>query len=96
MVLILGLKTEPEQELPEFKMQQTKISFEEKHIKILNDYKAFGFKNKSSMVRAAVDNFIKLLEKQKLANSAKLYAEIYEEDSELKDLTNSALEDWPK
>ncbi len=77
-------------------MQQTKISFEEKHIKILNNYRKYGFKNKSSLVRAAVDNFIKLLEKQKLVNSAKLYAEIFEEDSELRDLTNSAIEDWPK
>ncbi|KAF0161502.1 MAG: hypothetical protein FD188_619, partial [Ignavibacteria bacterium] len=36
------------------------------------------------------------VEKQKLVKSAKLYAEVYKEDSELRDLTNSAIEDWPK
>ncbi len=77
-------------------MQQTKISFDENHIKILNKYQELGFKDKSSLVRSAIDDFIKSVEKQKLAKSAKLYAEIYKEDSELRDLTNSAIEDWPK
>lgn len=77
-------------------MQQAKISFDEIHIKILNKYQEFGFKDKSSLVRSAIDDFIKSVEKQKLAKSAKLYAEIYKEDSELRDLTNSAIENWPK
>lgn len=77
-------------------MQQAKISFDENHIIILNKYQELGFKDKSSLVRSAIDDFIKSVEKQKLAKSAKLYAEIYKEDSELRDLTNSAIEDWPK
>lgn len=77
-------------------MQQAKISFDENHIKFLNKYLELGFKDKSSLVRSAIEEFIKSVEKQKLAKSAKLYAEIYNEDSELRDLTNSAIEDWPK
>ena len=77
-------------------MQQAKISFDESHIKFLNKYLELGFKDKSSLVRSAIEEFIKSVEKQKLAKSAKLYAEIYKEDSELRDLTNSAIEDWPK
>ena len=77
-------------------MQQAKISFDESHIKILNKYQELGFKDKSSLVRSAIDDFIKSVEKQKLTKSAKLYAEIYQEDSELRDLTNSAIGDWPK
>lgn len=77
-------------------MQQAKISLDENHIKILNKYQELGFKDKSSLVRSAIDDFIKSIEKQKLAKSAKLYAEIYKEDSDLRDLTNSAIEDWPK
>lgn len=77
-------------------MQQAKISLDENHIKILNKYQELGFKDRSSLVRSALDDFIKSVEKQKLAKSAKLYAEIYKEDSELRDLTNSAIEDWPK
>ena len=57
-------------------MQQAKISLDENHIKILNKYQALGFKDKSSLVRSAIDDFIKSVEKQKLAKSAKLYAEI--------------------
>ena len=77
-------------------MQQAKISFDEGQIKILNRYKELGFKDKSSLVRSAMEEFIKSVERQKLTKSAKLYAEIYKEDKELRDLTNSAIKDWPK
>ncbi|MFH1198381.1 MAG: hypothetical protein V1720_21950 [bacterium] len=77
-------------------MQQAKISFDENHIIFLNKYQELGFKDKSSLVRSAIEEFIKSVEKHKLAKSAKLYAEIYKEDSELRDLTNLAIEDWPK
>ncbi|MGD8779771.1 MAG: hypothetical protein PVH88_12520 [Ignavibacteria bacterium] len=76
-------------------MQQTKISFNENQINFLNMYRELGFKDKSSLVRTALQEFIKSVEKQKLVMSAKLYAEIYKEDSDLRDLTNSAIEDWP-
>ncbi len=76
-------------------MQQAKISFDENQINFLNMYRELGFKDKSSLVRSAIQEFIKSVEKQKLIKSAKLYAEIYKEDSELRDLTNSATEDWP-
>jgi hypothetical protein len=77
-------------------MQQAKISFDESQIKILNKHKELGFKDKSSLVRSAMEEFIKSAERQKLTKSGKLYAEIYKEDKELMDLTNSAIEDWPK
>lgn len=77
-------------------MQQAKISFDKNHIIFLNKYQELGFKDKSSLVRSAIEEFIKSVEKQKLVKSAKLYAEVYKEDSELRDLTNSAIEDWPK
>ena len=77
-------------------MQQAKISFDENQIIFLNRYQELGFKDKSSLVRSAIEEFIKSVEKQKLAKSAKLYAEIYKEDSELRDLTNLAIEDWPR
>jgi metal-responsive CopG/Arc/MetJ family transcriptional regulator len=77
-------------------MQQAKISFDESQIEILNRFKELGFKDKSSLVRSAMEEFIKLAERQNLTKSAKLYAEIYKEDTELRGLTNSAIEDWPK
>ena len=77
-------------------MQQAKISFDKNQIEILNKYHEYGFKDKSSLVRSAIEEFIKAAEKKKLIESADLYAEIYNEDSELRDITNSAIEDWPR
>lgn len=77
-------------------MQQAKISFDKNHIKFLDKYLELGYKDKSSLVRSAIEEFIKSVEKQRLAKSAKLYAEIYKEDLELRDLTNSAIGTWPK
>jgi len=76
-------------------MQQAKISFDENQIKFLNMYRELGFKDKSSLVRTAIQEFIRSMEKQELTKSAKLYAEIYKKDSELRDLTNSAIKNWP-
>lgn len=77
-------------------MQQAKISLDESQIDFLNKYQELGYKDKSSLVRSAIEEYIKSVEKQKLVKSALLYAEIYEQDSELRDLTDSAIEDWPK
>lgn len=76
-------------------MQQIKVSLKEEQIDFLSNYSKFGFKDKSSAVRAAINEYQKRLEKKELMKSAELYAEIYEQDGELRDLTNSAIEDWP-
>lgn len=77
-------------------MTQTKISFEENQIEFINKYLELGFKDKSSLVRKAINEFRRSLEKMKLVKSANLYTEIYEQDEDLKDLTNSSLEGWPE
>ncbi|GMR25467.1 MAG: hypothetical protein BMS9Abin39_0767 [Ignavibacteria bacterium] len=77
-------------------MLQSKISFEEKQLNFINKFGEMGFKDKSSLVRTAIDEFIKKIERKKLAESAELYAELYETDDELNDLTNSAIDGWPK
>ena len=77
-------------------MGQAKFSFRESQVKFIDQYKTYGFKDKSSLVRAAVDHFKTALEKENLKNSAVLYAEIYAEDQELKSLTDSALSGWPE
>ena len=38
-------------------MLQAKFSVEEAHIRFLNNYKAYGYKDKSAMVRAAINSF---------------------------------------
>lgn len=72
-------------------MLQAKFSVEEKQIEFLGSYKAYGFKDKSSMLRAALDHFKKEMELESLRKSADLYAEIYSEDDGLKELTETGV-----
>ncbi|MBW2664231.1 MAG: hypothetical protein JRD93_20205 [Deltaproteobacteria bacterium] len=77
-------------------MLQAKFSIEEKQSQFLNNFKAYGFKDKSAMLREAIKHFKKEIELESLRKSADLYSEIYSEDDELKELTEAALSGWPK
>ena len=77
-------------------MLQAKFSVEEAQARFLSNYKAYGFKDKSSMLRAAINHFKKEFELERLKKSADLYAEIYSVDEDLKELTESAATGWPE
>ncbi|MCK4297207.1 MAG: hypothetical protein KAX28_11195 [Candidatus Marinimicrobia bacterium] len=77
-------------------MIQAKFSLNEKHVEFLNQYKKYGFKDKSSVIRTAINKLEKELEILKLKQSADLYSEIYAEDDELRDITEDAIDGWPK
>ena len=77
-------------------MQQAKFSCKEDQVAFLNSYKEYGFKDKSSMIREALNLLRKERELEKLRESAELYAETYDEDSELKELTATATHGWPE
>jgi hypothetical protein len=77
-------------------MLQAKFSIEEAQARFLNNYRDYGFKDKSSMLRAAISHFQKEFELKRLINSADLYAEIYSEDKDLKELTEAAASGWPE
>ncbi len=77
-------------------MQQAKFSLTLTLIEFLNNYRIYGFKDKSSMVRAALLRLKEELELQSLKQSANLYAEVYEEDVELQELTEVAVVGWPE
>jgi metal-responsive CopG/Arc/MetJ family transcriptional regulator len=74
-------------------MYQAKISLTEPLVEFLADYKTYGFKDRSAMVRTALVHFKRELERQDLRESADLYAELYESDPELRELTEAA---WSK
>jgi hypothetical protein len=76
-------------------MLQAKFSVEEAQARFLNNYKEYGFKDKSSMLRAAISHFKKEFELRRLKQSADLYSEIYSEDEDLKELTETAATGWP-
>ncbi len=77
-------------------MQQAKFSLTPPLVEFLSDYQAYGFKDKSSMVRIALQRLREELEVQSLKQSANLYAEIYEQDKELRELTETAIQGWPE
>ena len=77
-------------------MQQAKFSLSPPLVEFLNSYKRFGFNDKSSMVQAALLRMAEQFELQELQQSADLYAEIYEQDAELQEVTKTAITGWPE
>ncbi len=77
-------------------MQQAKFSIKETQASFLNNYRSYGFKDKSAMLREAIDRMKKQLEFENLKQSADLYSEDYEADQGLKELTETALTGWPE
>lgn len=53
-------------------------------------------KDKSAIVRTILDRFNEDLELEKLKQSAELYAEEYEEDPDIRELTDTAIIGWPE
>jgi Arc/MetJ-type ribon-helix-helix transcriptional regulator len=76
-------------------MIQAKFSLKESHIQFIEQCNRYGFKDKSDVVRTALDRLYTELTQQRLRESADLYAKIYEEDDETQGWTNTALSEWP-
>lgn len=77
-------------------MQQAKFSLSQPLVEFLANHRTFGFKDKSSMVRAALAELKEGFEFQELKQSADLYAELYCEDPALQEITDSAITGWPE
>ena len=77
-------------------MIQAKFSLTDAHMQFLSNREQYGFKDKSEVVRTALDHLQEELIQQRLIDSAELYAEIYENDSETQEWTEAALSDWPE
>ena len=77
-------------------MAQAKFTIEQSHIDFLEQFKDRGFKDKSEIVRLALDKLAQEFETQELIQSADAYAELYREDRELQQLTDAAGLNWPK
>jgi Arc/MetJ-type ribon-helix-helix transcriptional regulator len=75
-------------------MVPTKVTLEQSQIDFLAQFKDLGFKDKSSVVRLALNRLQQEMERQELERSADLYAEVYGEDEELQELTAIAGADW--
>ncbi len=77
-------------------MQQAKFSLSQPLVEFLASHRTYGFKDKSTMVRAALTELKKDLELQGLKQSADLYAELYDKDPILQEITDDAITGWPE
>ena len=77
-------------------MLQAKFSIGNDQAKFIENYKEYGFKDKSEMVRKAINLLQEELEEKLLRDSAEIYAEIYKEEESLRMLTELAIEGWPE
>ncbi len=77
-------------------MQQAKFSLTSTLVEFLSNHKRFGFKDKSSMVQAGLQRLKEELELENLRQSADWYAEVYEHDTELQEITETAITGWPE
>ena len=76
-------------------MIQAKFSLTDAQIQFLAQRKQYGFKDKSEVVRTALDHLRAELARQLLSESAELYAEVYATESETQEWTNATLSEWP-
>ncbi|MGB5592679.1 MAG: hypothetical protein WBM62_01420 [Crocosphaera sp.] len=70
-----------------FKLNESQADF-------LSHYQDYGFDSQSAMIQSALEKLKEEIEDKKLEESAKLYAEIYQEDQELQELTEAACADF--
>ena len=75
---------------------QAKFSLTAAHRLFVKEHRKYGYKDKSALVRAALEYLKNDLEVQALKESADLYSELYEDNAELKELTEAAITDWPE
>ena len=77
-------------------MIQAKFSLTDTQLQFLAQGKQYGFKDKSEVVRTALDHLQAELARQRLSESADIYVEVYAEDSETREWTEAQLSEWPK
>ena len=77
-------------------MTQAQFNLEESEIEFLDRCQEYGFNNRDELIRVALSKLRQELETRSLEESVDLYAEIYEQDRQLQELTESALLDMPE
>ncbi len=75
-------------------MVQSKITLTDELADFLSFHKEFGFKNKSDMIRDALERLKEDLERKRLEESAQLYMELYENDEEMCEWVEDSMKDF--
>ena len=70
------------------------LKLNESQANFLNHYQDYGFDSQSAMMQSALEKLKEDIENKELEESSKLYAEIYQQDRELQELTEAACADF--
>lgn len=76
-------------------VHQAKFSLDEDQVAFLDRHRHYGFKDRSAVVRAALDRLREEIRNRELDESARLWAELYEEDPESQAWVEDASRAWP-
>ncbi len=76
-------------------MIQAKFIIDAMLKKFLLDEQQFWLKDESALMCTTLERFENEVEHRQMIESAALYAELYAEDAELQELSESALTGWP-
>ena len=77
-------------------MLQATFRVDETQMDFLKRHRQYGFKDRSAMVRMALNHLKVEMEQGGLRQSAELYAELYDDDAETQASTATAIGGWPE
>ncbi len=77
-------------------MVQAKFTLSDEQLAFVEKHRAYGFKDRSELVRSALSRLQQELELQTLEKSARLYEEVYAEDAETQAWVEDARQGWPE
>ncbi len=71
-------------------MPQVTVTLEGKAISFIENHQKYGYSSRTELVKDAISRLQQELEHKELEESARIYQEIYNEDAELRELTDGA------
>ena len=75
-------------------MLQIKVNIQDKAlIEFVDQFSVLGYKDRSELTRAALECLKQKKEAEKLAQSAQIYSKLYEQDDDLRKLTDYSVLD---
>ena len=67
------------------------IAIDDNQVEFLKRFSRYGFKSEGDLVKVALERLRNDMERKSLEESANIYADIYANDEELREITESAL-----
>ncbi|MGE0489853.1 MAG: hypothetical protein AB7S38_11660 [Vulcanimicrobiota bacterium] len=76
-------------------MRQVKFSLTDEQVAFLDEHESMGYKDRSALLREALERFRREALRERLERSGDLYAELYDRDSEGQAWVAEATDHWP-